>query len=99
MGKLERLCDIVLPDDLQPRRLPQRAVFFERFVDHVPAVDASLISADDRTDVVVHTLQEGIPAERIAFLILENPLWSLVVPDQSMTNDVHVILLAEGNVC
>ena len=42
----EGLRDVVLADDLEPGTLAERAVFIERFVDHVPAADAALVAAD-----------------------------------------------------
>src|SRR5205807_6036823 len=35
---------------------------------------------------------------RIAFLVLKDPSWSLLVPQQRMPNDEHVVFLAERHI-
>ena len=52
------------PIDLEPRRLAQRAVFLQRFVDDVPPVDAAAIAACDRLDVLAHAGQQRCPVRR-----------------------------------
>ena len=98
MRKLKRLFNVVGADDLVPKRLAQGAIIVERFVDDVPAVDFSLVTADDRVDVVLHPRQQSIAVEEIALVVVKNPGRNLAVPDEIVSHDEHVVLLTKGDV-
>ena len=60
--------------------------------------DAAFVAADDRVDVVVHALQQGVAVEQVALVVLKDPRRDLVMPHQIVADDEHVVLLAEGDV-
>ena len=76
-----------------PRRTAQRAVFVERFVHDVPALDAALVAADHREDVVAHPREQRIPRQRLARRVLEHPARHLAVPHQRVADDEHPVAL------
>ena len=98
VGEFEGLDEVVLADDLEPGRLAQRAVFVQRLIDHIPASDPALVSAHDGLYVIVHALEQGVAVQWLALVILEDPSRHLVVPHQRVSNDEHVVLLAERHV-
>ena len=83
--------DVIRANDFFPLRLAQRAVVIECFVHHVPAADFALVPADDGGNVVVHPLQKRVALDRASLVILENPFRRLIVPDQIVADDEHVI--------
>src|ERR1700736_1197372 len=93
MCVFERFGDIYLADDLQPQRLPQTAILVQCFVDDVPTLNPSLIAPNHRLNVVMQASQERLPIHEIPVGVAENPGGSLVVPDESMSDDEHAALL------
>ena len=49
-------------------------------------------------DVVAHARQQCVAGEEIALVVVKNPRGHLVMPDQVVAHDEHVVLLAEGDV-
>ncbi len=98
MRVFKRFCNVIVPDDFEPLRLAHRAIFIQRLVHHVPAVDFPLVAADHRRDVVVHALQQGVAIHRFAILIFKNPARRLIVPDQRVPNNPHAMLLSKRHV-
>ncbi|SPE43314.1 hypothetical protein SBA3_880047 [Candidatus Sulfopaludibacter sp. SbA3] len=98
VGILEGFYQIVLADDVQPLRFAQRAVFIESFVDNVPASDFAFVAGDDGGDVLLHARKQRVAGERRAFVVLEDPAGDLAMPYQVVSDDEHLVLLAEGNV-
>ena len=92
MGKLISLDQVILANDFQPARLAQGPVVIHRFIDNIPAFDLSLVAPDDGENVFAHALQESVAVHGIALVILENPAWRLIVPDQIVADDEHVVL-------
>jgi hypothetical protein len=95
---LEGFGNVVGADDLVPERRSQGAVFVEGFVDDVPTLDAALITANDGMDVVAHAGEQRVPGEEVSLVVMEDPGRGLAVPNEIVTDDEHVVLLAEGDV-
>src|SRR5208282_4625019 len=45
-----------------------------------------------------HARQQSVARKEIALVIVKNPGRNLVVPDQIVTHDKHVVLLAKGDI-
>ncbi len=75
--------------------MAQGAVFVQRLIDHVPAADAALITPHHGLYVIVHALEQTLAIQGRTFVILEDPLRNLAVPNQRVSHDEHVVLLAE----
>src|SRR3984885_11067591 len=83
--ELKGLFNVIGADDFVPLRLAQRAIFVERFVDYIPALNPALVAADDCVDMIFHAREKGVAVEKIAFVVVKDPVWNLIVPDQIVT--------------
>jgi len=63
VGIGESFRQIVFPDDAQPLSFSQCAIFFQRFVHHVPAVDFTAITSSHGANMVFHALEQVFSAE------------------------------------
>ena len=77
--------------------MSHRAILIYRFVDDVPAFDSSLVTADNRRNVIAQSSQKRLAIQRLSFFIFKHPTWRLVVPDQRVPDDEHVVLFAKLN--
>src|SRR5580698_8944408 len=59
MRELKGFFDVIGTDDLVPLRLAQRAIFVQRLVDYVPTLNFSLVTADNRVDMVLHAREKS----------------------------------------
>src|ERR1700758_4560129 len=76
-----------------PKRVPHRAVVLEGFVDHVPCVDLRSVMRHNSVNVILKNRREL----RFAVMTLLHPIRNLVVPDERMSAEPHVMAL--GKVC
>src|SRR5690625_2787441 len=97
MCKFESAGQIILPDDLVPKSLPQRAVIQKSLVDHIPAMDPPSVPANYRVDMLFHPLQKGLPCQPIPLFVIKHPVRGLTVPDQGMPYDKHSVLFGQIN--
>jgi hypothetical protein len=96
--KLKCLDEIIVTNNFQPGRLAQSSIFVQRFVDDVPALDASFVSADHSVNVFAHAIKQRFATNRIPLIVGKDPMGRLTVPNQSVAHDKHVMLLAEDDV-
>jgi hypothetical protein len=97
-GELERLGDVVVADAVAPRRLAQRAVLVDRLVDDVPTVDLAFVASDDCVDVVAHARHERLAIGGRAVRSLKDPRRRLLMPDERMSDHLHLAIEAELHV-
>src|SRR5206468_9265115 len=90
--------DVVLADDGEPWRLPERAVVVQGLVHDIPALDAAAVTPYHSVDVVAQPGEQRVAAHGIAARVLEHPLRRLLVPDERVPDDEQGVALAERHV-
>ncbi len=98
VGELERLCREFFAQRFVPGRLPPVAVVFEGFVDHVPSLHASAVTAHDGLDVRPHSRKKQLRIEGRATRTFENPTGCLLMPDQHVADYEQTVPGSEGDV-
>ena len=71
------------------------AAVVKRLVNDVPSVDASLVASDDRVDVRAHPCDQRLAVGLRSVCVYEEPVRRLVVPHEAVSDDLHLVLLAE----
>jgi hypothetical protein len=70
------------------------ALFVDRLVHYIPAVDTALVPAHDGGDVVFNSLERRFSIQWLIALAAKRPGGRLIVPHQRVTDDEHAVLLA-----
>ena len=96
--ELERLGDVVVADADLPRRLAQRPVLVDRFVDDIPAVDLAFVAPDDGANVIAHAREQRVAIGGLAVRALEDPGSRLGMPDERVPDDLHAAVDTELDV-
>src|SRR5690606_39169353 len=73
-----------------PERVAVLAVLAHHLVDHVPGLHLAAVAAGDHPDVLAHAFAHGGRVGLAAVAVLEEPGRGLVVPDQGVSDQVHV---------
>ena len=84
MGIAEGQFDELLTQDVIVRRLAERAIVIDGFVDHIPTLDLSMEMAYNSHDVLAHALLQQVAASCVAIFIQEHPFGRLLMPYQHM---------------
>src|SRR5690606_9103330 len=97
MRKLECEADelVAVTDRGHPLRRAILAVFADDLVDDVPGVDTALVTPGDHLDVMAHALDLCFARVGLTVLVEKEPLGGLVVPDEGVADDEHVVFFAE----
>ena len=86
---------VAVADAFHPGRGAIRAVVADHLVDDVPRVDASLVVAGHRLDVTAQPLYLLYGTVGLSEGVGEEPGRRLVVPDERVADDEHLLPLAE----
>jgi hypothetical protein len=70
----------------------------QRFIHHIPALNAPFVAPYNRLDVIAHAGQQRLAREQIPLVVVKYPGGDLIMPNQVVANDKHLVFLAEGNV-
>jgi len=97
MREAERELDEVVADSVTPGRGMEVACVVESLVHDVPSVDAPPVASDNRVDVRAHPCDQRLAAGLGTVRVFEEPVWRLVVPHEAVSDDLHPVLLAEGD--
>ena len=97
MRESKRELDEVLADSVAPGRGMESARVVESLVHDVPSVDAPLVASDDRVDVRAHPRYQRLSVGLGTIGVFEEPVWRLVVPHEAVSDDLHPVLLSEGD--
>ena len=95
MSRTESNLDELLAQQVVVGRLAERTVVVDGLVHHVPAVNLPFEVADDGLDVLDETrLQHLLGGRTGGIAVGEPPVGRLRVPDETVADDLQVVLLA-----
>src|ERR1051325_1914845 len=96
--KLIGLDEKILAQDPVPTRVAQVAIIIDCFIDDVPSADFALVTSNDFGDVLVQSFEQSLPGNRFTLAIFKDPFRCLIVPDQCVTDNEHIVVLTKGDI-
>ena len=97
VSEAERELDEVVAYSVAPGRGMESARVVESLVHDVPSVDAPPVASDDSVDVRAHPRDQRLSVGLGTIGVFEEPVWRLMVPHEAVPDDLHPVLLAEGD--